>query len=510
MLILQNLEIIMKKDLRTLVSGLSMTLNEGDRCAVIGEEGNGKSTLLKLIYNPALVADYVEYTGSINRDDLIMSYLAQELSRAEKEMTAYEFCCNEPGFLESSPGELAQMAGRLNIPQELFYGDMSLGKLSGGEKVKLRMAMLLLKRPDILLLDEPSGDLDIDALEWMESFLIQTKVPVLYISHDETLLENTANMVLHMEQLRRKTLARHTVAREEYKNYMQSRSLGMQHQEQVARKEREDAQKQQERYRQLYQKVNHGLNTNSRQDPHAGKMLKRKMKAVKSMGRRFEREAEDFTDFPDSEEAILVDFPAEATVPAGKVVLDFSLDELRAGERLLAKDIRLFVKGPEHICIVGKNGTGKTSLLRLISQELADRIDLKAAYMPQDYEEQMDISLTPVDYLTDSSGEISLQSRAKTYLGSMKYTADECSHKISQLSGGQKAKLFFLKMILDGSNVLLLDEPTRNFSPLSNPVIRNILRNFGGCIISVSHDRKYISQVCDKIYVLDEQGLQVK
>lgn len=95
----------------------------------------------------------------------------------------------------------------------------------------------------------------------------------------------------------------------------------------------------------------------------------------------------------------------------------------------------------------------------------------------------------------------------KTYLGSMKYTAEEQGHAVRELSGGQKAKLFFLKMILDGCNVLVLDEPTRNFSPLSGPVIRGILEDFPGCIISVSHDRKYIGQVCSTLYRLEPSGL---
>jgi len=100
-------------------------------------------------------------------------------------------------------------------------------------------------------------------------------------------------------------------------------------------------------------------------------------------------------------------------------------------------------------------------------------------------------------------------SKMRTYLGSMNYTSDEMLHSISQLSGGQKAKLFLLKISVDKNDVLILDEPTRNFSPLSTPVIFNILKHYHGCIISISHDRSYLSQVCTTIYQLDEQGLKV-
>ncbi len=121
----------------------------------------------------------------------------------------------------------------------------------------------------------------------------------------------------------------------------------------------------------------------------------------------------------------------------------------------------------------------------------------------------MDESRTPPEFL-EKTGDKEEISRIRTYLGSMKYTADEMDHCISQLSGGQKAKLFFLKMSLDGSNVLLLDEPTRNFSPLSGPVIRKLLADFEGAVISISHDRKYMEEVCDTIYELTDRGLEKK
>ena len=108
------------------------------------------------------------------------------------------------------------------------------------------------------------------------------------------------------------------------------------------------------------------------------------------------------------------------------------------------------------------------------------------------------------------TGDKAETDRIRTFLGCVKYTADEMFHPIGELSGGQRAKLFFIKMSLGEYNVLILDEPTRNFSPLSNPVIRGILKSFTGTIISVSHDRKYISEVCDTVYRLDENGLRLE
>lgn len=126
--------------------------------------------------------------------------------------------------------------------------------------------------------------------------------------------------------------------------------------------------------------------------------------------------------------------------------------------------------------------------------------------MPQNYEELLKLEMTPVEYL-DKSGDKEERTRIRTYLGSLKYTADEMDHPIRELSGGQKAKILLLKMSLSGSNVLILDEPTRNFSPLSGPVIRKLLKEFPGAVISISHDRKFINEVCDKVYELTEDGL---
>ena len=223
MLQIRDLTVTMKKDLRDLLRGFTFALNPGDKAAIIGEEGNGKSTLLKLLYDPALVEGYVEYTGAIQKDGMLLGYLSQEVPPEQGELSAYEFCCQSPAFLDASPGELAAAAKRLRFPLDWFYSDRLVKTFSGGEKVKLRMALLTLGRPDCYLLDEPSNDLDIDTLDWLETFIRECAQPVLFISHDELLLERTANVILHMEQLRRKTLPRWTVARMGYRQYVEER-----------------------------------------------------------------------------------------------------------------------------------------------------------------------------------------------------------------------------------------------------------------------------------------------
>ena len=233
------------------------------------------------------------------------------------------------------------------------------------------------------------------------------------------------------------------------------------------------------------------------------------MHTVKAMGKRFERLDEQMTEMPEQEEAIFFKLgDKDSSIPSGKWVLEYESSELktRDGCRVLAKDLELKIRGSEKIAIVGTNGCGKTTLLSKIAEDLIARPDLKAQYMPQNYEVLLDLNETPVDYL-DSSGEKEERTRIRTYLGALKYTADEMDHPIRELSGGQKAKVLLLKLSMSGANVLILDEPTRNFSPLSGPVIRKMLKEFPGAVISVSHDRKYLDEVCDKIYRLTETGL---
>ena len=252
--------------------------------------------------------------------------------------------------------------------------------------------------------------------------------------------------------------------------------------------------------------MEHDQNAVSRQDPHSGRLLKKKMHAVQSLGRRFEREAAEMTALPEVEEAVFLRFSPDIALPAGKTVLDLRLDELTAGDRVLARDLRLHVSGGEKVGILGRNGAGKTTLLRQIAAQLLERRDLKAAYMSQDYAETLPLDQTPVDYLAPS-GHRDDVTRARTFLGSIRFAREEMFHPIRALSGGQKAKLLLTRMMLEGSDVLVLDEPTRNFSPLSGPRVREVLRSYGGSIIAVSHDRKFLTEVCDKLYTFTESGL---
>lgn len=510
MLQIENLTVTHRKDLKIILENFNCVLNDGDKAVIIGEEGNGKSTLLQWIFRPEMTEGYCEARGRRITHGLRMGFLPQELSGEDGGKSVYEYFMEEEMFFSQTPKELGRMAAEFGMPSDFFYREQKIKTLSGGERVKVQMMRILSGKPEILLLDEPSNDIDLETLMWLEKLILGWSGIVLYISHDETLIENTANVVIHMERIRKKEQSRYTVARMPYPQYMQERRKRFEKQEQKAASDRREKRIRDEKYRRVYESVGYAQRTITRQNPSGGRLLKKKMHAVKSMERRFAREDEEMTAAPEEETAIFFKLGDETSkIPAGKTVMRLALDEMHSpdGERTLARNIFLEIRGSEKICIIGLNGAGKTTLLRRIVQELAGRKGIRAEYMPQNYEELLNLSVTPVDFLAQS-GDKEERTKIRTYLGALKYTADEMEHRISELSGGQKAKVLLLKMSLSGANVLILDEPTRNFSPLSGPVMRRMLKEFPGAIISISHDRKYMDEVCDKVYRLSKTGLE--
>jgi ATPase subunit of ABC transporter with duplicated ATPase domains len=292
-----------------------------------------------------------------------------------------------------------------------------------------------------------------------------------------------------------------------YDEYMRVRAAALQKQERLAQMEKREDRARQERFDRIENAVAHAQDTISRGDPHGGRLLKKKMKAVKSLEKRFEREREDMTARPNVEYGLAASFDAGVSLPRGKVVLELTLPALIAGGRTLAQNVALRVAGPEKVLLLGENGAGKTTLLHLIAETLLPRRDITAAYMPQRYEELLCGEETPAEFLR-AGGDKERLTRARTYLGAAKFTTDEMAHPLSGLSGGQKAKLLFLKMILDGADTLILDEPTRNLSPLSAPVIRDLIRCFPGAVIAVTHDRLLMRELTDaRVLRLTQDGL---
>ena len=506
MLTVRNLSILHNKDLRPLIQDLSFTLSGNERLAVIGEEGNGKSALLQAIVCPEKLGQWAEISGSVHYPGEKLGYLSQEAPQEWNDVPAYTLCMGNPAFTDMDPGDLAELCRKLSMDQELCWSDTRFGLLSGGEKVRLRLLLILCEQPTMLLLDEPGNDLDLDAILALERFLLTCNLPVLYVSHDEGLLQATATQVLHLESLHGRAEPRWTWDKEPYATYVQNRRNQLDRQEQIWKNEQRERQIQEEKFRKIEDAVARAQENISRRDPHGGRLLKKKMKAVKSLEHRYEREQESATDRPAEEFSMYALFSDIQPVPNGKGVLNLELEQLWAGDRQLASGLRLQIRGSEKVLITGSNGTGKTTLLRVIEEKLREDSSLKTALMPQHYEDGLDFAMTPVEFLnTDGSKEQKTSIRAS--LIAMKFSRDELDHPIRSLSGGQKAKVLLLKLMMAHPDVLLMDEPTRNLSPLSAPVMRDMIRSFPGAVICVTHDRLLIRDWPGRVLRLTEQGL---
>ena len=511
MIQIEHLTLTHRKDLRLLVEDLSLVLNPGDKAALIGEEGNGKSTLLRWLYDPESVAPWAEARGVRRDRGETYGYLPQELPEEERGKTVSEYLARDPSFWEASEPALRGQLRHLGLDPAILSDGRRMGELSGGEQVKVQLLSLLLADPDVLLLDEPSNDVDVDTLELLEELIRAHRGIVVFISHDETLLERTANRVILLEQLRKKSRCRHTVANVGFAQFVTQRREALDRQAQLSAGPRREAAQAQERFRRIQQSVEHAQATVSRQDPSTGRLLKKKMAAVKALEKRYEREREDRIPPPEEESPIGFRFNGQRAMPAGKTVLELALPELRTrdGDRVLARDVSLLVRGPEKVCITGPNGCGKTTLLRHILAELSKKPELRVGYMPQDYGELLPPDRTPAEYLAADDSPEALTD-ARTCLGAMRFTRAEMNRPLTELSGGQRAKLLLVKLSQSETDVLVLDEPTRNVSPLSGPVIRELLSEYPGAILAVSHDRKFLSQVAERVLELTPAGLREK
>ncbi len=495
MIEIHNLTIKTTKDSRTLIQDLHLSIQKGDKIAIIGEEGNGKSTLLKFIYDEQLIAEYCAVEGTVIKNNFTLGFLSQELTAEEKQLIVTDL------FKENSwSQELLKAMDDFGIAS--FVSDKRMGVLSGGERFKYRFLSLLAMNPDVLLLDEPTNDLDIRTIEWLEGFIQQTTIPVIFISHDETFIGNTANAIIHMKLTKRKQLPRYTFSREPYETYLYNRENNWSKQQQLAKKQASNHKKQMNKWLDVWNKAEHQHQHVSRLDPR----LQKKIKSLKNQKKRMDKATEAFQDVPHVEEASEFRFDASVQVHNSKKILELSIETLQIANKQLAKNINLSISGAEKVAIIGENGVGKTTLLKKIMHELVERSSLKIGYMPQNFEELLDATQTPIEFL-ELTGDKEAMTTAFTRLGSMKFTNDEMQQTIGNLSGGQKAKLLLLKMILARCEILVLDEPTRNFSPLTTPVLCSALADFGGAIISISHDRRYLNEVATTIYELKSEGL---
>lgn len=492
-------------DLTELIKDLNFVVNPGEKVAIIGDEGTGKSSLIRYLNDDSAVEQYVSIKANYINQFHKVGYLPQILPEELNVLTIQEFIYKDedPNLLRYDL--LYKLTSELSFSVDKIHSEQRLQSLSGGEKIKIQLIKILMQDPDLLLLDEPSNDLDLQTVKWLEDFISKSPLAIIYVSHDEELLRKTATKIVHLELLHQRTKPRATVASLGYADYIEQRQNKFEHQVTVANKQQEEYKKKMERHHQIEQKVHQDLN-NTKNDA-MGRLLKKKMASVKATGKRFEREKVDFIEKPVKGDPILIKFSNTKSFAPNKTILYWQDESIEVEGRRLSDFVDLQIQTGEKIGIVGANGVGKSTLLYKIRQELRERTDIVVGFMPQNYTENVDLKETPIEFLTQS-GSHDEKTKIMTYLGSLRYTTEEMDHSLDQLSGGQLAKLWLAKFDLEGVNTLLLDEPTRNFSPVSQPELLNLFQDFAGTIISVSHNRKFLDVVCEKIYELNPQTLK--
>lgn len=497
--------------------GISLTIQNGEKIGLIGRNGAGKTTLLKV-----LASQLRPDSGTIDKaGDITVGYLPQHIQlrdpaspfmqcrkaipRLETLLTRIHFLENE---LQAEPGETKVMA----ISQELaelheemrvhsfhnweeqvtrvlkglgFNDDtmyQSIETLSGGWKMRVEMAKLLLLAPEVLLMDEPTNHLDIHAIIWLESFLDQYPGSVVLISHDKTFLDKVTKRTILIENGALLDLPysySRALEEKEQQDEIQSATYAMQ-QKQIAQKERLI-----ERFRAKASKA----------------------KFAKALQKEIDRM--DKVTLPDEGIATLkIRFPQAGR--EGAVVAKFRNAEKHYGDNRVIANLNLEIERGERIGIVGQNGQGKTTLIKMVTreEELTEGImetghNIQLAYYPQNAAERLDGNLTVLETMEEASPE-DMRTRLRGILGAFLFPNEDVDKKVKVLSGGERSRLALARLLLRTSNVLILDEPTHHLDIPSKNILKQALEQYAGTLILVSHDRDFLKGLVGKIIAFRE------
>ncbi len=513
---------------------VNFTINDGERVALIGPNGSGKSTLLRILVGEEapdrgsvrfkVPLDRVGYLpqGLIYDDELLvgdilvdrerdqatwiaeMERLSIALSRAsDSQRPALEHAYAAALEQLSNPAVLAEhqvetiLAG-LGLSD--VAADTPIGTLSGGQKTRLGLARLLLQQPAMLLLDEPTNHLDITALEWLEAFLAQYRGAMLIVSHDRTFLENTANTVFELGN-EQHTL---TVYPGNYSDY-------------ALAKRREEARlwqqynEQQERIGKLENAIQRWKGQASRiEGETVAFYYKKRAKKVAHQAvirqRRLERmlESEDLVDKPVQGWNVKLEFVN--TPPSGQDVLVVEGVSKAFGAHVLFSDVNLILQRGERIALVGPNGSGKTTFLRMIVGEeepssgvLRTGSGVKIGYFAQEQETlNPDVNALQTVQAATGLGE----TEARNFLHYYLFSGDDVFTPIRDLSYGERARLALGMLVLRGCNLLLLDEPVNHLDIPSRERFEQALSDFQGTVLAVAHDRYFVQRFATGVWGL--------
>lgn len=501
----------------TLIEDADILINEGEKAALVGINGSGKTTFLKIVAgemspDSGIVTfakntsfAYLKQINNIDTDLTIEEELTtvikpildmeerflklqEEISKAnEKELDAlYAEYDRLQHALELNDAYMAKskltgILKGLGFIEEEFSRKVST--LSGGQKTRVYLAKILLTEPDIILLDEPTNHLDLSSIEWLESYLNNYKKAVLIVSHDRYFLDKIVTKVIDIDNKKVETYnGNYTEFIKKKKELKESAMRAYLNREAQIKRQEEVIEK---------------LKSFNRE-----KSVKRAESRQKALDRieRIDKPTEERSD---------MDLFFSQSIESGKDVLHIEGLSKSFGHRKLFENVNIDVKRGEHIAILGDNGTGKTTLLKILnnltepdSGYIRFGTNVSIAYYDQEHQ-VLDRNKTIFDEIHDEHPDMN-NTEVRNVLASFLFTGDEVFKPISSLSGGERGRVSLAKIMLSTANLIILDEPTNHLDITSKEILENAIREFEGTVIYVSHDRYFINQTATRILYLKD------
>lgn len=505
-----------------LFKGISLLVSPKDRIGLVGKNGAGKSTLLKILSGQKQPNEGVVSVPN----DVRIGYLPQHMvivdgrTVFEEAVTSFEEILKLESRIEEINHELAtrtdyesaeyhrlldhvtefndrfHMLGGNNFEAEVERTLMGLGFLrsdftrqtsefSGGWRMRVELAKILLKRPDVFLLDEPTNHLDIESIQWLEDFLKNYNGAVVLVSHDRAFLDAVTNRTIEITLGRiydyKANYSKYLVLRQELKEQQLAAYINQQ-------KMIEDTEKFIARFR--YQA------TKAIQVQSRIKMLERL--------ERLEVDDEDSS-------ALRIKFPP--ALRSGTIVAEAKELTKNYGKLNVLNKIDIIIERGEKVAFVGKNGEGKTTLARIIMNEIEYEGDMKLGhnvkigYFAQDQAKRLDQNLTVFETIDRIAvGEI--RTKIRNILGGFMFSGDDVDKKVSVLSGGECSRLAMVKLMLEPVNLLVLDEPTNHLDMKSKEILKQALIDYDGTVIVVSHDREFLDGLVNCVYEFKDKKVK--
>ena len=524
MIILSCKDICKSYGIRDVLKDITFSINDGDKVGIIGANGEGKSTLFKII-----TKEISQDSGEIFIDkNKTLGYLSQnlaldsdkniyeealsvfeELLNIEERLSSLEIKMNEPydennasyheklikdyttlqdiyshkgGYVYK--GEISRVLKGLGFTEDDFY--KSINTLSGGQKTRVALCKLLLRKPDIILLDEPTNHLDLEAISWLEDYMKNYKGTVLVISHDRFFLDSVTNSTFEV-----------IGGKVDCYNVPYSKFIDLRKKNYEAKLKAYNLQqaeiKRQEAIIEKFRSFNR----------------EKSIRAAESREKALDR-MEKIEAPTHDKEASKIKF--EASIKSGYDVLHIEDMAKSYGEKTLFTNLNIDLKRGEKIALIGENGRGKTTLFKIIMDKIeADKgikvlgTNVNVGYYDQ---EQSDLNLDKsiLDEVWDEFPNLTT-SKLRSYLASFLFTGDDVFKIINTLSGGEKCRINLLKLMLSKSNLLLLDEPTNHLDIISREALEDAILEYDGTLMVISHDRYFLNKVIGRILELKENGV---